>query len=484
LIEITRSVVRAFRAVLRKITTVAGAREAPTLVVFRADRQGLHVQARNTQIALEYCQPGSYPVEELAVPADALAEFEARKDTPLRMEANAGGVVATWMEKAVPQIRTYATVEADKMPQMPAFPTRMERQQVELLGALRDAGETAGTDVIRYEVNCLQLRGKAGQVVSTDGKQMLAQSGYKFGWDDDVLIPAAAVFGCRELYGQEPISLGRTDQYITLTIGPWTLHLLIEKTARFPNVDLILGGTKGHPTVLQIDAGDAEFLLGNLDSLPGAKDDYSPVTIDGNGQVIVRSRGAEQSNTTEVVLARSSAQGRAVGFVTDRHYLAHALRLGFRRFNIVNADQPAVCRDEKRQYVWQLLGKDGMLKASDQAIRLSSTDQTADAPAAPASFPAPATAPVHVSDTVASKSPRVKDKSPAPQSPVGEATSNGSDRVGIATVLAEAEAIKELLHQAFSRTHQLVVSVKRYRRQAQAVRTALGSLRHLQEVAD
>ena len=69
----------------------------------------------------------------------------------------------------MPQIRTYATVEADKMPQMPAFPTRMERQQVELLGALRDASETAGTDVVRYAVNCVQLRGKTGQVVSTDG---------------------------------------------------------------------------------------------------------------------------------------------------------------------------------------------------------------------------------------------------------------------------------------------------------------------------
>ena len=55
---------------------------------------------------------------------------------------------------------------------------------------------------------------------------------------------------------------------------------------------------------------------------------------------------------------------------------------------------------------------------------------------------------------------------------------------GDATVLAEAEAIKELLHQAFTRTNQLVASVKRYRRQAQAVRSALGSLRHLQEVAD
>jgi hypothetical protein len=56
--------------------------------------------------------------------------------------------------------------------------------------------------------------------------------------------------------------------------------------------------------------------------------------------------------------------------------------------------------------------------------------------------------------------------------------------VGIATVLGEAEAIKDLLHQAFSRTHQLVVNMKRYRRQAQAVRAALGSLRHLQDVAD
>src|SRR5260370_41603952 len=124
-----------------------------------------------------------------------------------------------------------------------------------------------------------------------------------------------------------------------------------------------------------------------------------------------------------------------------------------------------------------------MLKASEQAIRLASTDQTAAAAPAPAAVLAPRTAAVHDSDTPASQHPRIKDKSPAPQAPVGEVTSNG-DRVGIATVLAEAEAIKELLHQAFSRTHQLVVSVKRYRRQAQAVRTALGSLRHLQEVAD
>jgi hypothetical protein len=105
------------------------------------------------------------------------------------------------------------------MPQMPTLPTSMDRQPVELLGALRDASETAGTDVIRYAVNCLQLRGNTGQVVATDGRQMLSQSGYTFAWDDAVLIPASPVFGCRELSGQEPVALGRTDQCVTLTIG-------------------------------------------------------------------------------------------------------------------------------------------------------------------------------------------------------------------------------------------------------------------------
>jgi hypothetical protein len=484
LIEITRSLVRTFRAVLKKIATVGGTREPPTLVVFRTDRTGLHVQARNTRIALEYCQPGTYSTDEIAVPAEALAEFEARKDMPLRMEANLSGVVATWLEKAVPQIRQYAAVEADKMPQMPAFPTRMDRQPVELLGALRDASETAGTDVTRYAVNCLQLCGNTGRVVGTDGRQMLAQSGYTFAWDDAVLIPASPMFGCRELYGQEPIAIGRTDQCLTLTIGPWSLHLTIDKNGRFPNVDHVLGGSGDARTVLQFDSGDAEFLLGNLDSLPGAKDDCSPVTIEGNGRVIVRAQGTEQPTPTEVVLARSSAQGPSISFSSDRHYLAHALRLGFRRIGVMAAGQPVLCREDKRQFMWMILGKDGVLKASEKATRLCSTDATAAAAPASPSGHGTATAATGKSDTTASKRPRVKDKPPAHATAPPTAAANGSDRVGIAIVLAEAEAIKQLLHQAFSRTQQLVAGVKRYRRQAQAVHSALGSLRHLQEVVN
>jgi hypothetical protein len=53
-----------------------------------------------------------------------------------------------------------------------------------------------------------------------------------------------------------------------------------------------------------------------------------------------------------------------------------------------------------------------------------------------------------------------------------------------ACVCRKGEAIKELLRQAYTRMHQFVVGVKRYRKQAQVVRSALGSLRQRQEVAD
>jgi hypothetical protein len=58
------------------------------------------------------------------------------------------------------------------------------------------------------------------------------------------------------------------------------------------------------------------------------------------------------------------------------------------------------------------------------------------------------------------------------------------ERSGIAVAVAEAEALKDLLRHAYTRTHQLLAGVKRYRKQAQAMKSALGSLRLLQEVGE
>jgi hypothetical protein len=349
----------------------------------------------------------------------------------------------------------------------------MEQQPEELLRALRDASATAANDAVRYAVNNVQLRGKQGKIIATDGKQLLVQQGFQFPWDDDVLVPASSVFGCKELANYGPISIGRSEQFVSLTVGPWTLHLAIDTNGRFPQTDSIVPSPKQASTVFELDPGDAEFLLRTLDSLPGAGDEHAPVTVEGNGQFIVRAKDEQQPNPTEVVLARSEVQGKSVRVVTDRGFLAKALQLGFGRMHIYAPDKPIVCRDEKRTYLWVPLDAKAALPANDSAIRLSSTDGVP--PAAPAVTDTEEELPVQQSPT---EEPAVSEVVPQRQ----EATGNGTERTGIAAVLAEAEEIKELLRQAYTRTHQLITGVKRYRKQAHVVQTSLKALKQLQQI--
>jgi hypothetical protein len=133
LIEFSRALARTFRTVLKKISNLSGRRDPPTFVVFRTDQAGLHIQAKNSQIAVEYSQPGMYAQEEIVLSADALKEFEASKDSPVRMGHEQGAVVVTWQDKAVPQVRQFDIVAKDRIPVMPASPKRMERHPTELI---------------------------------------------------------------------------------------------------------------------------------------------------------------------------------------------------------------------------------------------------------------------------------------------------------------------------------------------------------------
>jgi hypothetical protein len=53
-------------------------------------------------------------------------------------------------------------------------------------------------------------------------------------------------------------------------------------------------------------------------------------------------------------------------------------------------------------------------------------------------------------------------------------------RGGIDELIAEAESLRELLHDAFTRTSRLMAALKQQRRQAKAVASAMASLRQLQ----
>jgi hypothetical protein len=303
LIEFSRSLARMFRAVMKKTAPNGNRRDLPTTVGIRTDRNGLSVVAANSSIALEYHSAGSFANEEIALPADALGDFEAKKESPVRIELNQGTVVASWQDK-VPQVRQY---QPATMPSLPLTPTRMEAQAVGLLKALHDAANSAAADAVRHATNCVLVRGKIGQIVGTDGHEMLVQSGFTLPWNDDVLIPATAAFGCRELHDQESVSIGRGEKHIAITAGPWTLHLAIQE-GHFPDVDKVLPNAKEKAVALQLDPADREFLLGTLGSLPGAEEEYSAVTIEGNGHVCVRAKTKDEPTPTEVVLARSSVQ--------------------------------------------------------------------------------------------------------------------------------------------------------------------------------
>jgi hypothetical protein len=73
---------------------------------------------------------------------------------------------------------------------------------------LADASSSAARESVRYAVSNIQLRGRPGEIIATDGRQLLLQSGFKFPFTDDVLVPSSTVFGCKELDGGGEVSIG------------------------------------------------------------------------------------------------------------------------------------------------------------------------------------------------------------------------------------------------------------------------------------
>ena len=58
-------------------------------------------------------------------------------------------------------------------------------------------------------------------------------------------------------------------------------------------------------------------------------------------------------------------------------------------------------------------------------------------------------------------------------------TPNGT---GLGALIEEAQALKDVLHDAYGRTASLVAALRRHRKQSKLVQTTLASLRQLQEI--
>jgi hypothetical protein len=275
MIEITRSLARSFRAVCRRASRT-GSRTLP--VVFTSGPKGLTIHSHQGEVAVAYRLPGDFAPEVIALPVDVLAEVEGKEDSPVMLERTGSEqCLVSWQDKGIPRAQEYAILEAIALPEPPA---QFSSPGDGFLAALDEAMQTANPEATRLGLFRVQLRA-SGSIVGTDGKQLLLQHGFPFPWDQDRLVARTNVFGLGELRRQETVGIGQTDSHAVVRAGPWDVYLCIDKEARYPKAeDVIPKISASTGTHWQLSPEDAAFLLRSLPGLPGAEEDYSPVTLD------------------------------------------------------------------------------------------------------------------------------------------------------------------------------------------------------------
>jgi hypothetical protein len=486
MIQISRSVVQQLRAVFRRLVRKSSG-VAGQPVVFDAGPDGLHVRLHHYEVCAEYHQPGALAPESFVVPLETLADFEGRKKDLVTLEGTSAGLLQVrWQDGVVPQVRDYPQLDRGHLPKFPARAEETIATDPAILKALVDAAQTTTNDTAKFALDHIQLRGAGGQIVASDRQQLLVQSGFQFGWTEDVLIPAFGLAALRDLPQAPSASIGKTATHVTLICGDWTLHFPINTKGTFPETESVIPSLIGPITRARLDAGDGEFLAQAMPRLPGKEIENSPVTLDLNGQLLVRTPPSDDGRLTELLLANSEVTGKALRFGVDRRFVTHALALGFNEICVIHPDKPIVFRDEKRKFVVMPLEKFAT-GPSDKANRISSAGS--NAPTEPA--PQRQNAVLQVRPAV-QRGEATLPTVHAPTAANGVQTlprngaKTGSRKIAagsLAALVGEAEAIKSELRRTFSRSHQLLMAIKKYRRQSKMIQSSLASLRHLKSVA-
>jgi hypothetical protein len=436
------------------------------LVLCRPDKNGLVLQACQGDLALRYHLEGARPPDAIAFRASVLAEFEGRRDEPVELEQVAFGKgQARWTDGGVPRVIDLETVVPDSAPAFPTLPKQFTPMPAEFIQALDEAAKTTARESVRFALARIQLQGKTGEIVATDGRQLLVQGGFAFPWTDTVLVPRVPAFGIRELANEGKVAVGRTKTHVAVQLGPWTFLLAIDTRSRFPDVDGAVPRVTSGASRLHLDPQDAAFLAANLPKLPGSDHDKSPITLDLHTPVALRGRDEKRGQVTELVLARSTASGPPLRLCTNRSYIVRAVKLGFTEVDVPGADKPLVCRDGPRVYVWMPLERTAAISDGPDTQRINSTEVPAPTSTEPERRETPMPA------------PQTNDHVP------NDGRTNGSvdpERWSIAEVIAETETLRGLLHDASARTARLLTALKHQRRRSRAVQQAMQSLKGLQ----
>jgi hypothetical protein len=468
MVTLTRRQARGLRSVLRRARLGIPHRGPVPPLLIRADGTQLRARHRYAGLAVEYAtggDPGHGGV--VALPLDALAEFEGNDDTPVTLEAAAPDrTTALWADRGIPQARAYAVPSLDSLAPFPEPPETWAEAPPALLAALAEASATAADDSPRYALGCLRLGGDRGAVAATDGHQLLIQGGFAFPWEGDRLVRRSPVFAAKALPRDRPLRVGATGTHVVLRAGPWTLFLEVQTGVRFPQVEEVVPAPGSAAARLRLDPADAAFLAAALGRLPGGGQVNAPVTVELNGRVAVRARGESGGPAAELVLSRSGYTGAAAKVATDRRLLARAVVLGFGAVELSGPAAPLVCRDGPRTFAWQPLAEAAVIEASDDAERIT-----------PGAAEARRVARSETSADGAGATRRRGDRPAAAPGPADPSPAAGAAGAGLAGLIAEAEALAAGLAEARARAGRLAGALRRHRRRERQLAATLAALR-------
>jgi hypothetical protein len=470
MISVPRAVARAFRALARKCVPGRARGPAPPVALRQADNQ-LTIRADLGEVFLAWTGPASGDPDTLFVPMALLDAVDGPGDDPIEIDRDGPDrVVARWADRGVPRsfVGDAVTAEADRS--LLEVPPSSAIVPPAFLGALHEAGRTAAREPTRYALQRIQIRGKKGQVVGTDGKRAFLKGGFSFPFPDDLLVPAVPVFGSRELGPRAEVRVGRTDTHFVVAIGPWTVGLAIDQEGKFPDVAGVL--PQNAPTVLGIDDRDAEALCEVLAGLPGTDGDHDPVTLVADGGAFVRA-GTEKE-AVEVYLSRSTFAGPACALPLNRNDLRRMLTLGCRTLRLANEGKPVLGQGDLLTFAAMPLDESCLAPPSESATRLETDDAGRVVPRSGNTVPSsavPATEPV-ATITIPLVSERTAMK---PALPPAKPESNGE----ALDPLVEAEELRNALSEVITRAARLIAALKSLRKEKRALSSVWQSLKEL-----
>ena len=457
MIVISRDLARRFRAIARKCVSGRPRGPAP-LVVCQARSGTLTLWVRAGDADLTYAGPTDGGDDTVVVPMSVLEGIEGSVPDPV--ELSVGPKLrgsARWVRHGLAQTLPFEAILPGKQHRVPELPDDSHPVPASILTALHECGRTAARESARFALNRVQVKGKSGQLVGTDGRQALIWGGFTFPFTADLQVPAVPAFGTRELAGEE-VRVGRTATHLVVAAGPWGVWLPEDMGGRYPDVAAVVPRPAGG-SVAGVDGRDAAALLDALPHLPGAGDEDRAVTLVLDGWVVVRARVAQTGAVREVALTRSPAAGSPARVAVDRKALSRALALGCHTLRLAGDGKPLAAEGDDRTFVCMCLDPGLVVPPDPGAVRVATEEGVSRS-----------TRPTTTPRRTPVKSPETNGHPPNGRH---DPPSDAPDP------LVEAEALRAALAEVATRAGRLVAALKQSRRQSKALASVVTTLRQL-----